>query len=233
MIEQIWGYKIQLLPVILTLLIYEIPAIIRKMKKLYYVPIYFSIYPLREINQNLSIYLAEDYFICTGCDLSDEEAEKLRKKIIYTSTISASLDAVVIPLLIGFITAFYLPTNVFTQFLVVLFIYKAVTITSSLKNFHYHSIASRRNIALLIMVCIVYIGVVIEMLRTSYSWTKPFVLVGNWAGLWLSLTAFIFGKVIAEGLVFAVVVAIFAKYIADREIRKKNVSKNFQSADQE
>jgi len=226
MIEQIWQYRIQLLPVLLTLLIFEIPAIIRRMKKLYYVPIYFSIYPLREINQNLSVYLAEDYFICTGCDLPEDQAEKLRKRIIYTSIISASLDAVVIPLAIGFLTAFYLPPHVFTQFLIVLLIYKALTITNSLKNFHYHSIGSKRNIALLIIVYIVYIGVVIEMLRTSYSWTKPFVLAGNWTGLWSALTAFIFGKVIAEGLVLAVVVALFANYIADREIRKKNVSRN-------
>ena len=89
------------------------------------------------------------------------------------------MDAVVIPLAIGFLTAFYLPPHVFTQFLIVLLIYKALTISNSLKNFHYHSIGSKRNIALLIIVYIAYIGVVIEMLRTSYSWTKPFVLAGS------------------------------------------------------
>jgi len=40
MIDQIWQYKIQFVPVILTLLIYEIPAIIRRTRKLFYVPIY-------------------------------------------------------------------------------------------------------------------------------------------------------------------------------------------------
>ncbi|OGW38688.1 MAG: hypothetical protein A2Y97_12285 [Nitrospirae bacterium RBG_13_39_12] len=214
------------MPVILTLLIYELPAMIRRTKKLFYVPIYFSIYPLREINQNLSIYLGEDYMICAGCDLSEKEAEKLRKKIIFTSIVSASLDALVIPIVIGFIAAFYLPATVFTQFLVALVIYKIITVTNSLRTFHYYSIGSKRNLVFLAFIYIVYIGVAIEMLKTSYSWTKPFVLTGNWSGLWSALTAVVFGKIIAQGFVLAVFVAIFTNYIADREIRKKNVERN-------
>jgi branched-subunit amino acid transport protein len=71
-----------------------------------------------------------------------------------------------------------------------------------------------------------YIGVIVEMLKTSYSWTLPFIIAGNWAGLWTALTALVFGKIIAKGLVFAILVAIFTKYIADREIRKNNVKRN-------
>jgi len=188
--------------------------------------VYFSIYPLRGINQNLSVYLAEDYMIFAGCNLSEKQAEKLRKKIIFTSIVSASLDAVVIPIVIGFVAAFYLPANVFAQFIVVLVLYKAVTVTNSLRNFHFHSIGSRRNIVFLIFIYIMYIGVVVEMLKTSYSWTSPFIIAGNWAGLWAALTALVFGKIIAQGLVFAILVAIFTNYIADREIRKKNVKRN-------
>lgn len=226
MIDQIWQFKIQLIPVVLTLFIYEVPAMIRRARKLFYVPIYFSIYPLREINQDLSVYLAEDYMICAGCDLTEKQAEKLRKKIILTSIVSASLDTILIPILIGFIAAFYLPSDVFTQFLVVLVVYKVITVTTSVRNFHYHSIGNRRNIAFLIFIYIVYIGVAIEMLKTSYSWTTPFVLAGNWYGLWSAFTALVFGKIIAQGLVLAVLVAIFTNYIADREIRKKNVERN-------
>jgi hypothetical protein len=56
-IEEIWNYKIQIIPIILGILIVEFPNWIRKLKKLYYVPIYFSIFPLRELNQELSYYV--------------------------------------------------------------------------------------------------------------------------------------------------------------------------------
>lgn len=226
MIEQVWQYKIQLMPVVLTLLIYELPALIRRTKKLFYVPIYFSIYPLREINQDLSIYLAEDYMISAGCDLSGADAEKLRKKIIFTSIVSVSLDAIVIPLVIGFFAAFYLEADVFTQFLVALVIYKAVTVTESLRTFHYQSIGSKRNMIFLAFIYMVYIGVAVEMLKTSFYWTTPFIIAGNWSGLWSAVTAIVFGKVIAQGLVLAVLVGIFTRYFADREIRKRNVDRN-------
>jgi hypothetical protein len=77
--------------------------------------------------------------IYAGRDLSEAEAEKLRKKIIFTSIVSVSLDAIVIPLLIGFVTAFYLQVDVFNQFLVVLLIYKVLTVIESLRTFHYYS----------------------------------------------------------------------------------------------
>jgi len=56
-IEEIWNYKIQIIPIILGILIVEFPNWIRKLKKLYYVPIYFSILSLRELNQELSYYV--------------------------------------------------------------------------------------------------------------------------------------------------------------------------------
>lgn len=226
MIEQIWQYKIQIVPIVLTLFIYELPAIIRRAKKIFYVPIYFSIYPLREINQDLSVYLAEDYMIYAGCDLSEAEAEKLRKKIIFTSIVSVSLDAIVIPLLIGFVAAFYLQVDVFTQFLVALLIYKVFTVIESLRTFHYHSIASKRNMVFLAFIYLSYIGVAIEMLKTSFYWTTPFIAAGNWSGLWSAVTALVFGKVIAQGLLLAVLVGILTRYFADREIRKRNVDRN-------
>jgi hypothetical protein len=224
MLETIWAFKIQVLPVLIALLIYEIPALIRRAKKLFYVPIYFSVYPLREINQDLSVYLAEDFFFGEGGELSEDQAESLRRKIIFTSVVSASFDAIVTPLVVGFVVALFLAPVLFKQFLVVLIIYKIIAITASIRNFHRHTIATRRNFGLLVLIYACYLGVVYQMLVTSYNWAYPFVLASDWAGLWSSLSGILFGKIIAQGLIFTTIVAIFAHYITDRKIREKNVS---------
>jgi hypothetical protein len=224
MLETIWEFKIQVLPVLIAFIIYEIPALIRRMRRFYYVPLYFSVYPLREINQDLSVYLAEDFFYGEGGELSKEQAEKLRRKIIFTSVVSASIDAVVTPLVVGFVTAFFLPPLLFKQFLFVLILYKTVAIIASIRNFHRHAIATKRNFGLLILIYACYLGVVYQMLVTSFNWAYPFVLANDWMGLWSSLSGILFGKIIAQGIIFAILVAIFANYIADRKIREKNVS---------
>ena len=79
MLNNIWELKVQLIPIILAFLIFEIPTLIQRLKKLCYVPIYFSVFPFTQLNYNLSTYLAEDY---SGEDLSDPEAEEFRKKLI-------------------------------------------------------------------------------------------------------------------------------------------------------
>ena len=62
------------------------------------------------------------------------------------------------------------------------------------------------------------------MLITSFYWAYPFVSTSDWQGLWSSLSAILFGKIIAQGIIFAVLVAIFAHYVADRKIREKNAT---------
>jgi hypothetical protein len=226
MLEQIWQYKVQIVPVFIFLCVYELPAIVRRMKKTFYVPIYFSVYPLRQINQDLSIYLGEDDFYDRGWRLNPTEAESLRRKIIFTSIVSASIDALAVPLVVGLLAAFVLEKDVFFQFVTMLTIYKIISIVLSLRNARLHILDSRWKNGFLAIIYIAYIGIVIEMLRTSYLWAIPFIAVDDWTGLLSSFSTFFFGKTLAQGLVFAFLIAIFSNFIADRKLREQNVSQD-------
>jgi hypothetical protein len=224
MLEQMWQYKIQIVPVLIFLVLFELPAFIRRLKKTFYVPIYFSVYPLRQINQDLSTYLGEDDFYDEGWRLDPAQAEALRRKIIFTSVVSAAIDALAVPLAVGLVAAFLLEQSVFFQFVTVLVIYKAISIIISLRNSHLHILDSKWKNALLAIIYVAYIGIIVEMLRTSYFWALPFVSASDWTGLLSSFSAFVFGETLAQGLVFAFLVAIFSNFIADRRIREQNVS---------
>jgi hypothetical protein len=224
MLEPVWQYKIQIVPILVFLMLFEAPAFIRRLKRTFYVPIYFSVYPFREINQDLSTYLGEDDFYDEGWRLDPSKAEALRKKIILTSIVSATIDALVVPLLVGFLAAFLLEKVVFFQFVAILAIYKLITIVFSLRNSHLHILDSRWKNGLLVFVYIAYIGLIVEMLRTAYYWADPFVVSSDWSGMLSSLSEFVFGKTLAQGLLFAFLVAIFSNFIADRKLREQNVS---------
>lgn len=224
MLEIIWQYKIQIVPIMLFLVLFETPAFIRRLKKTFYVPIYFSIYPFREINQDLSTYLGEDDFYDEGWRLDPAKAEALRRKIILTSIVSATIDALVVPLIIGLLAAFLLEKVVFFQFVVILSLYKSVTIVLSLRNSHLHILDSKWKNGLLAFVYCAYIGLIVEMLRTAYFWAAPFIASSDWSGMLSSLSEFVFGKTLAQGLLFAFLVAIFSNFIADRKLREQNVS---------
>jgi hypothetical protein len=220
--QEIWNYQLQIVPVLLFLAIYETPAFLRRLNKTFYVPIYFSVYPLRQINQNLASYLGDDVYV--GEEVTADEAEAFRKQIIAVSAVSAIIDAVLVPLMIGLVAAFLLTEAVFYQFIAVLLAYKVVTVTMSLLNSDLHLIEAKWKTAALSAIYMLYLGLIFEMSKTAFFWAEPYVASADWAGLWSAFSAFVFGKILAQGIVFAGAVAIFTNFIADRKIREKRLS---------
>lgn len=104
-VEKVWSFEIHLFPVMVGLMLYEVPALLRRLRKVYYVPVYFSVFPFRAINQQLSTYLADD-FLGIGENLGKKVVERLRRRLIFTSVVSAFLDAILIPLVFGSLAAF-------------------------------------------------------------------------------------------------------------------------------
>ncbi|MCK4395276.1 MAG: hypothetical protein KAW56_14245 [Candidatus Marinimicrobia bacterium] len=223
MLSRIWNYQIQIIPVIIALLVYELPAFIRRLKRLYYVPVYFSIFPLRAINSKLASYLGEG--LAALHDLSEAEREKLRSEIIRVSIISMLLDAYLIPLIMGVIFSLFLKIEIFYQFLFIFIIVKIITITLSLKNFHLYSsdnIGTRKNHILLVVVYICYLGIIYEVLKKSYFWAFSYISEGNYLGMLIRIKEIIFTRAIPEIVIFGLIVYLFIKSITDKKFLYKN-----------
>lgn len=224
--SSIWEYKLQILPVLLALLLTETPNIIRKYKRFYYIPIYFSIFPLRELNPNLAIYLGDDYFLKAGSSLKDKDVAKIKRKIIVDSAIAMFISAIAIPSIAGFVFSFFLNEDLLTQSIFVILVYKMINIIRSVWGFKGHAIASKKNIILLIVIYIAYLGVFFQLLNNSYEWARPFIITNNYRGLITSLSDLIFNKGIAQGLILTALGAFFGTLITDKKIRDENIKKN-------
>lgn len=220
MISKLWNYEIQLVPVVLALLVYELPAMFRRIKKLCYVPIYFSVFPLRAINTTLSNYLGEG--INDYANLSNYERKKLRRKIISISIWSMGIDSYFVPLIMGIIFSFFLNTNVFYQFIFILLVYKIVTVTISIKNFHWKAIATKKNHFLLVIVYLCYLGVVYEVLKKSYFWSISYISKGNYLGLLFGIKEIIFSRIVPEFIILVLLVSIFSSSITEKKFLDKN-----------
>lgn len=221
MFERIWIFEIQVLPVAFALLLFELPGLIRRMKRLYYVPIYFTFFPLRELNSDLSVYLGEDFFMGAG-NLTDKQAEDLRRRIILKSMISMAIAVILTPLVTGFVGAFFLTADTLLQFIVVLVAFKLVGISRAILNFHRHAVGTTRNKIFLGVIYFFYLGVIVQMLTSAYEWTSPYVESRSWGALLSELGGLVFGKVVVQGLVVALLTAFFVSLVADRRLREQN-----------
>jgi hypothetical protein len=220
-LQQVWHYEIQVVPVLLAMLVIEIPTAVRRLQKFYYVPIYFSVFPLRELNTDLAYYLGEDYVM--GGEPEEDRAERLRKKILTTSIISIALSALVIPLFAGFGSAFFLVPPLVRQFILVFVVYKSIGIIRAIIGFPSHAVGTRRNLALLILIYIGYLGVASRMILNSYGFARPFVESHDWIGLASVTSDLLFSRVMVEFLLLALITTAFTNFIMDRKVRRENL----------
>jgi len=217
----IWNWQIQVAPVLLAVLLVELPAYIQRRARIAYVPIYFAVFPLGELNKDLSVYLGEDYWL--GRSVEDDEADEIRKRIIFKSMLSMALAAIVIPLFAGFVSAFFLIGNTLTQFVIVALGLKGYRIAKAVRDFPQHANGTVRNRLLLTGIYLLYLGVFAQMIVTAHKWTRPFVESGDWAALISNLSNLIFTKVTVQAIILALLSAAFVSLIADKKLRRENL----------
>jgi hypothetical protein len=222
-LNSFWEYKMQVFPALIALGLVEIPNIIRKFKRFYYIPIYFPIFPLRELNPNLAYYLGEDYFIGYGATLEKHELEILKRKIMIDSAVAIFISAIAIPSIAGFVLALFLNTGQISQAIFVIIVYKSFNIIKAIIGFKQHAVASGKNIIILIFIYIGFLGVFYQLFINSYDWARPFIINENYKGLFSSLTNLIFNKGVAQGLILAGLAAFFSNLITDKKIRDENI----------
>ena len=82
----VWTYKVSLVPVLVTYLLFDAQAIYyRRMTKTWYVPIYFIVFPSGHSDQLYAEYFSEDDFYGVGSSMTEAEKRSLRRKIIISA----------------------------------------------------------------------------------------------------------------------------------------------------
>jgi hypothetical protein len=219
MIENLWNLKIQILPVVITLVICELPALTRWFNKIPYVPIYFSVFPFSIINRDLSIYLRDDYAYGDDNKLPEDEIERLRKHIINIFIISTTLSVIVTPFLGGFFSAFFLPRDSFSGFCVIFIVYKLIGATEATFDFSKREVANKKTMTWFIIVYLVYLGLFLYIFGETYNWAESFVLKGDWIGLLMASYRGLFGKLILSALILGLLARLASTAITDRKLR--------------
>lgn len=212
--SHVWNLKVQIVPVLVALLVAEVPNVIRRRAGLPYTPIYFSVFPLRELNPDLAVYLGDDWWYGGS---SEKGSQRLRRKILVWSIVSLTISAILIPIIVGFSGAFFLTRQTLAQFLIVFVAYKSVGIVRAIREFPTHAVGTRRNKILLTVIYVAYLGVAVQIVTETYAWTTPFVNTGDWGGLAAGVGHLVFSEVIVQYLFLAVLVALFVGYLTERE----------------
>jgi hypothetical protein len=183
----IWNFKFSLVPVLVTYLIFDLPALMRKLTRVAYVPIYFIFFPLGHSDRLYAQYFNEDWMLCEGASMTDEQKRRLRHEIQATAIISMIFATIVTPWLCGFIAALYLPVNQFTEFLFFVLIVKAILVAWSLWQLRGESPAVQKSLPYVAALYCVYLFLVWRGLTKAYDWTHQHLTTDGVMGLAVGL----------------------------------------------
>lgn len=219
----VWTYKVSLVPVLLTYLLFDFPAIVRKLTRVAYVPIYFVVFPLGHSDQLYAEYLNEDDFYGIGQTMTLKEKQALRRKLQSTAIISMVFAAVIAPWLCGFVSAFYLTRAQFVEFLVFFFVVKIFLIFKSLWNLRQDSRAASQPPAFISVVGIYVLFLVFVWygLTKSFDWTSNHMGSKGIAGLLAALADYAYVDLLLNvGVVAALTWAFTVKFTDPENITK-------------
>jgi len=178
-----WAYKVSLLPILLTYFIFDLPALVRRLTRVAYVPIYFLFFPFGHSDRLYAQYFNEDNFYGEGELMTAAQKEQLRGRIRRAAVVSAVFAMIFAPWFCGFISAFYLSSPQFNEFLIVLLIIKITLMLCALRNLRYDSpaISSGQNFYYVAALYGGYLFLVWRGLTKSYQWTHTHL---NSTGFW-------------------------------------------------
>ena len=217
-----WTYKVSLLPVLTTYLLFDFPAIVRRLTKIAYVPIYFMIFPLGHSDKLYAEYLNEDDIYGVGETMSPHEKHTLRQKIQATAVLSMVFAAVIAPWICGFFSAMYLSSDQFGEFLAFFFIAKSFLIFNAILNLRLQSRAADNPPAItsVIGIYVLYLIFVWYGLTKSFKWSSS-QLVHGYSGLLQALLDYIYTDLIINIVIVAAVTWALTKKFTD----PSNISK--------
>jgi hypothetical protein len=186
---EIWTYKISLVPVLITYLLFDLPAIVRRITGVAYVPIYFIFFPSGHSDRLYAQYFNEDWFYGDGALMNAEQRQHLRHRIQAIAVLSMVFATIIAPWLCGFISAFYLAPNQFNEFLWFLIIVKATLIAWVLRKLREESLAVTKGYAFyyVIVLYAAYLILIWRGLTKAYGWTHTNLETSGVVGLALGL----------------------------------------------
>ncbi|MDZ4791330.1 MAG: hypothetical protein SGJ17_09015 [Hyphomicrobiales bacterium] len=167
----VWSYQFSLVPVLVTYLIFETPALIRRLTKIAYVPLYFIFFPSGHSDSLYAQYFNEDHFYPEGASMSDAQKIALRHRIQATAIFSMIFACILAPWICGFFSAFYLTKSQFIEFLIFWILMKFALLTWVLIELRNDSEVSRKSFGLILLFYLFYFILVILGLTKSFDWT--------------------------------------------------------------
>ena len=184
-INAAWTFEYALLPCLTAYLVFDALAIVRRVTRSVYLPIYFAFFPTSYTDDLYAQYFGDDQMWQLGGTFSPEQRRNSRRKIIVIATLSLVAAAIIAPMVAGSFSYFFLTGQQFVQFLWTLALVKALLLAKILWDLkRFWLLEGEGALKWIAMIYMGYLITILHFTHRSYEWavTKSPTSFLDWLG---------------------------------------------------
>jgi hypothetical protein len=204
----------------------ELPTLLRRFYREYYVPLYFSIAPLDVINKEIAVYLGRHYMI-GHVDFSAEEYEEMLPRIKRRAVALLVFSSAVWPSIIGALAAFFLAPIHVGAFVLLFLLLRAEKIFNAWVDTRVHGgiypPVSRISYAL---IYVFYLCGFVLSFRAAHKNAYRFTSVADYVGLIDDYIGHL------QALFFLIVVTLIATVLVNLFINPRTQKQSFEQIEE-
>lgn len=208
-----WTYEVRLLPMLLAMGIFSGIHLLRKITKIEYTPSYFAIFPLSMLEGQLAAYFEESM---TGEYLSMKAGREKNSGLYIRAWLSMFLTFLLVPLITGFLIAFFLTPGEFTGFLILLVGWETARCLNAIYDFANYRYDWNVGILYFVLFYSIYLFVLWLVIRFSYHFASPFTERHDYAGLFSALEDQL-GPIVIGVVGLGIVTNLFAHFLVNKD----------------
>jgi hypothetical protein len=214
----VWNYQVRLVPLLMSLALFGVFHLLRKLTRVEYAPSYFAVFPLSKLDFQLSKYFGEYY----GGEYIPAKDRKLNADLFVKSLISFFLTIFLIPLLVGVLVSFIITPPELLAFLSLLLLWQGMNCAKATYEFYSYR-GDKSVFKYLVSFYGVYLLCLFLFIRYGYRLSYSFASKGDWKGLLSSIESAVVPLIIGT-LILGVASALFAHLLINKDALKSEES---------
>jgi hypothetical protein len=211
--EKLLNIEVRIIPILVALLIFVLLSVLQRLVKPLYVPSYFFLFPMSALDEDIARLYGEGMYVKP----LGNEIRKIRRLILFKSTVTVVIALMLIPGFVGLISALLMNSTELAVLLIIFVLWQGYSAFQSVMDNVNRVVQKQKSTFVLSAFYVLYLVLFSGCLWYTYNFARPFATRGEFVELFSAVIESIF-SILLFGILIGVIGNIIAHFVTDQEM---------------
>lgn len=213
LVEELLNIEVRVVPIVVALIIFVLLNVLQRLVRPLYVPSYFFIFPMSMLDEDIARLYGEGMY---GKPIG-KEIRRIKRSILLKSTVTVVIALMLIPGLVGLISALIMNGTELAVLLVIFVLWQGYSAFQSVMDNANRVVQKQKSTFVLSAFYVLYLALFSGCLWYTYNFARPFTANREFVDLFSAVLEGIF-SILLFGILIGVIGNIIAHFVTDQEI---------------